>query len=199
MTGEEPSPKIGDDRSFCELMRAVSAGSDAAATELLNRFGPAVISAVRKSLDRRMRSKFDSLDFAQAVWTSFFASVRTRQPFRDPEELVAFLAKVAQHKVCDEFRRRLRSGKYDVQRESSLDAADGVPPEQFAAPQATPSQVAIEREWWCRLLEGQSDRDRKIITLRAEGLTCKEVSTRLGIDERTVRRVIKKIFESRVR
>ena len=61
-------PDAFDEQEFANLIDRLREGSDEAFTLLLERFGPYVMRSVRRSLDRRLRARFDSQDFAQAVW-----------------------------------------------------------------------------------------------------------------------------------
>src|SRR5882724_4971958 len=60
------------DEEFHDLMQKVLTGSQEAAQELFRDYEPYLLFAIRRKLDKRMRSKFDSADFAQDVWASFF-------------------------------------------------------------------------------------------------------------------------------
>ena len=87
---------------------------------------------VRRQLPRLLRSRFDSLDFLQSVWGSFFRRVRSGPTeFEDSRHLVAFLARAAKNKVIDEYRRAA-SRKQDMHREEPL-WADGDRPTELAA------------------------------------------------------------------
>jgi len=81
-----------------DLIARAKAGDDAAIREFLTRFEPEVRIMVRGRLPRMLRSQFDSMDFVQAVWQSFFADLRrgTRQ-FENVHHLRGFLAGVARN------------------------------------------------------------------------------------------------------
>lgn len=53
-----------------QLLQDLQGGSEAAADELLRRYGPIVFRIVRRRLGARS-PRFDSADVAQAVWASF--------------------------------------------------------------------------------------------------------------------------------
>src|SRR6478736_4128141 len=57
---------------FAALIEQVRAGSQEAAWTLVEKYGRDVQRFVRRTLHQRLRSKFDSLDFVQIVWGSFF-------------------------------------------------------------------------------------------------------------------------------
>src|SRR4051794_32985156 len=106
--------------SFQLLMERLRSGSSDAPHELLDRYGPHVLRVIRHRLDRRLRKEFDSLDFFQDVWKSFFEAPPPGRAFDGPDALIAYLAQVAQHKVIDAYRRRLQTRKHDRGREHSL-------------------------------------------------------------------------------
>jgi RNA polymerase sigma factor (sigma-70 family) len=182
------------EEKFRLLMDGVLAGSHTAAAELLERYGPAVRQAVRRRLNKEIRSKFDSLDFVQDVWASFFAKPRGQGSFHDAQKLVAFLTRVARNKVVSAARQRLVGQKYNVNRECSLDNSTFGGPGQVAAEQPTPSEVVTGREQWDRLLDGQPLVYKRILVLLSEGRTHNEIAAEMSVHPRTVRRVIDKLL-----
>jgi len=180
---------------FRELLEQVRSGSRDATCELVDRYAPHVIRAVRRKLNRAIRSQFDSLDFAQAVWGSFFAAPEQLGKFQRPDELVRYLAALAHNKVIDEIRRRLETEKYNVNRERSLNDSTRSLSGQLAADQPSPSEVAMADEFWARLLRGRPEHHQQIIELRREGYTHQQIADQLGLNEKTVRRVIRGLLE----
>src|SRR5207253_8793330 len=123
------------------LMRRVQQESEDAVKEFLDKYGQPIYRVVRQRLSKRLRAKYDSSDFVQSVWASFFALPTRGQAFQTPEALTAYLANMARHKVADVHRQRLGAAKYDVNRERSLDGSAALEFEGVAAKQATPSQI----------------------------------------------------------
>src|SRR3954465_5704675 len=181
--GEPPQPQRGESE-LSEFLRRIQAGDEGAARELLQRYEPEVRLVVRRQLPRLLRSRFDSLDFLQSVWGSFFRRVRGEPAeFEDSRHLVAFLARAAKNKVIDEYRRAA-SRKQDMHREEPL-WADGDRPRDLAAHEATPSQAAAAHEAFGRLRDLLPTDRRAILELKAEGLSSREIGERLGTSERT--------------
>lgn len=58
---------VEDDDDFFYLIGRVREGSEDAAWQLVERYGGHIRRTVRRALDPRLRSKFDSLDFVQSV------------------------------------------------------------------------------------------------------------------------------------
>src|SRR6516164_6871953 len=114
---EDERPSSGES-GISDFLNRIQAGDEGAARELLQRYEAEVRLVVRRQLPRLLRSRFDSLDFLQSVWGSFFFRIRTTgaAEFRDSRHLVGFLARAAKNKVIDEYRRAA-SRKQDMHRE----------------------------------------------------------------------------------
>lgn len=194
-----PEPTRDDENDVPAFLARIQAGDEGAARELLARYESEVRLVVRRQLPRLLRSRFDSLDFLQSVWGSFFRRIRSTNgsaEFEDSRHLVAFLARAAKNKVIDEYRRAA-SQKQDMHREEPL-WGDSGRPKEVAAAIDTPSQVAEAREVFGRLRELMPEDRRHILELKAEGLSSRDIGQRLGISERTVQRVLEDL-RNRVR
>ena len=149
--GEPPQSQRGESE-LSEFLKRIQAGDDGAARELLSRFEAEVRLVVRRQLPRLLRSRFDSLDFLQSVWGSFFRRMRSAPTeFEDSRHLVAFLARAAKNKVIDEYRRAA-SRKHDMHREERL-TDSSARPQEVTAKIDTPSEVAQAHEVFVRLRE----------------------------------------------
>jgi RNA polymerase sigma factor (sigma-70 family) len=172
------------DSEFTTLLEEVRAGSQDAAWKLVERYGRDVQRFVRRSLNHRLRSKFDSLDFVQIVWGSFFRAPERLQGIERAEQLVAYLATLAKFKVLTEVRRRLETEKYDIRREDVRDEPRGLP-DMNVSNTPTPSSVAMAKERWEQLIAGEPEQVRQIVELRLRGITFNEIADHLHIHETT--------------
>jgi RNA polymerase sigma factor (sigma-70 family) len=176
---------------FQKLMEEIAAGSESAVKKLLGLYGDHLCRAVRRRLSRALRPKFDTSDFVQAVWASFFCERQQLARFEHSGQLVAFLTKVANNKVVDQCRHQ-RTDKADVARERPL--GEGTSHEiRVPGREPAPSQVAIMHEQWERMADNVPSRYRQILQLRAVGETQEEIASRLGVSEKTVGRVLQKL------
>jgi RNA polymerase sigma factor (sigma-70 family) len=188
-TGEAVRVRDGEEDEIHGFLRRIHDGDEDAARDLLLKYEAEVRLVVRRQLPRLLRSRFDSLDFLQSVWGSFFHRVRTTPTeFDDGRHLVAFLARAAKNKVIDEYRRA-GSQKGDMRREEPL-WADGDRPKEVAAQIETASQVAEANEAFVKLRDLVPEERRALLELKAAGLSSREIGERLGISERTVQRVL---------
>src|SRR5580704_19092332 len=164
MSDDERTP--GGEAGIADFLKRIQAGDEGAARELLQRFEAEVRLVVRRQLPRLLRSRFDSLDFLQSVWGSFFHRVRTTPTeFDDGRHLVAFLAWAARNKVIDEYRRA-STQKGDMRREEPL-WTEGDRPKDVAAQIETASQVAEAHEAYGKLRELVPEERRALLELKA--------------------------------
>jgi RNA polymerase sigma factor (sigma-70 family) len=185
MSSAEPSHEGSELRAFLARIRA---GDEEAARELLSRYEPQVRLEVRRQLPRILRAQFDSLDFVQSVWGSFFRRMRGASPeLEDPRNLMLFLARAAKNKLIDEYRRAI-SQKQDKRLEESL--WDGDRPRDLVTAEDGPTEIAEAREAMERLRDMVPEDRQSILGLKTEGFSNHEIGQRLGLSERTVRRVI---------
>jgi RNA polymerase sigma factor (sigma-70 family) len=178
-----------EEQRFAELMAGVQAGAEEAARELVETHQNLLLWLVRKQLPGVLRRAFDSQDFVQVAWNSVFRHRSRLGRFERAEEFTAFLAAVVNHKVGMEVRRRLLLQKHNVNRERQLDSHGAV----SAANDPTPSQVAIARERWSRLLESLPTHYRKMMYMRYLGHSTREIAQEMGMDEGSVRRIVRRI------
>jgi RNA polymerase sigma factor (sigma-70 family) len=181
----------GEANSFRDLIKKVHEGSSEAFHRVIEQYGGHVYRAVRRRLNRRMRSKFDSGGFVQAVWASFFEKRQQLGSFHEPAQLIGFLGQVASNKVVDECRRRLRAKRYDIRREQPIE--DEVHAHQLIANSPTPSAVAIADEQLDLLVRNQRETHLQMLRLRTMGATFAEIAARIGVGEKTVQRVLKRM------
>lgn len=177
---------------FQSLMEQIAGGSEAAVERLLGLYGDHLYRAVRRRLNRALRPKFDTSDFVQAVWASFFCNPGQLARFGHSSEFVAYLTRMANNKVIDECRHRLQTQKANVNCERSI---SGDASQEVAVPgrEPSPSQVAIVHEEWERMKGEVPSRYQQILSLRAAGETLEEIALRLGVNEKTVRRVLSRL------
>jgi RNA polymerase sigma-70 factor (ECF subfamily) len=182
-----------EDAEFAALMRRVREGSQEAVRELVQGYEEAIRLNVRRRLAPRLRTQFDSVDFVQDVWASFFAIPPEQYVFETRKELLRFLVKVACSRVADAARNRFGTHKHNLNRENSLDGSAAVAAQHVAGPEPSPSQRAIADETYAGLLDGLSDLDRQIILLLAQERSRAETAQELGVDEKHIRRLLERL------
>ncbi|MBI1831005.1 MAG: sigma-70 family RNA polymerase sigma factor [Planctomycetes bacterium] len=177
-------------KQFHALMDRVLTGSEEAAAELFREYEPFLLHAIRRRLSKRIRSKFDSLDFAQDVWASFYSRFPAKVSFQSAEELFTFLTTLARNKVIDAYRQRTTTEQYDVEREQSLDDSSRFDKDGLPGNQPTPSQILMTHEEWTEFLRKQPLVYRHVFVLLRDGKSYGAIGKVLGISARTVARIV---------
>ena len=180
-------------KSLSELLERARQDSEGSAQEIVERYGPYILRAVRRRLNKKLRSKFDSVDFVQAVWASFFALPVDRLQFERPQQLVDFLMGLARNKVVDAVRQRLETQKYDVSRELPLYDSTAVDAREVKARGPTASQVAIAKEEWQRAQDSAVPREERIVNWIQRGQSLESIAREIGVSVKTIRRVLERI------
>ncbi len=174
-------------------------GDEAAWEELFQKCYPKVVRVVRRRLNKPMRSRFDSTDFASDVMKSLAANAR-QLDFPSFSKLMAFLHDEAEKKVIDEYRKA-HTLKRDVERTVGLVHVDDDGQSTLDLPSDAPtaSQIALADEVHDQLLAGQSAPERTVIELKEQGYTCEEIADRIGWHRRKVQRFFKGLRETYTR
>lgn len=182
-----------DLRDFRDLMKRVANGSEQAASEVVARFNDVLRRAIRRAMSRPLRHMFDSADFAQVTWLSFFAHAERAARLHRPQQLLGYLIRIAKRNIATKVRDRLLTEKHNLRRECSLEEwlEKGA---ELADGQPDAIEFLIQQERWDRIFSGHAERDREIIRLRLQGLNDQQIADSLGIAIKTVRRFWKKLL-----
>jgi RNA polymerase sigma-70 factor (ECF subfamily) len=162
---------------FTDLLRRVRAGDQDAARSLVERYEPAIRTAVRVRLtDRRLRRVLDSMDICQSVLANFFVRAAAGQFELDkPEQLLGLLTTMARNKVTNAAERH-QAARRDVRRQTGGDAAAIDP----AAATPTPSMVVANAELLAEVQRRLDPREREIVERRAQGESWEALAERFG-------------------
>ncbi len=179
---------------FTRLMQRVRAGDPQAAQEVFDRYSDAIRRVVRRYLHQRLRAQYDSIDILQTVWASFFQVPPESYTFETPEALIKFLSQMAHNKAVDVFRRRLMTGKRNLNRQVSLHEPTRELDKALPVRQPTPSQLAIAAEHWERIIRGQPPRVRQVLEMLRQGHTQREVADCFGLHPKTIQRLLEKLL-----
>ncbi len=179
-----------------DLFTRARTGDEAAWAELFHKCRPKVLRVVRRKLSPPMRSLYESTDFYSDVMKSLAASA-DRLDFASFDSLVAFLVKVAEQKVIDEYRR-VTAMKRDIHKQQTLNRFEdgGGRHPGIASHEPTASQFAVATEAEEQLLAGKSEVEREAIVMKQDGYSPAEIADRLGWSVRTVQRFFKSLKEA---
>lgn len=182
---------------FQTLMRRAREGSPEATQELFERFSDRIRQVIRMRISRRLRREYDSQDFLQSTWASFFLGTPPEGvTFDNPDELLTFLVTMAYNKVAQAYRDRCHARRRSRAREerSVQDLPEDSRPD-LAVRQPTPSQLAIAEEHWELLQRGQPPQVRRILEMLRAGHTHLEVAAEVDVHPKVIQRLLRKLNE----
>lgn len=190
------NPERDDLKTLLSRMRD---GSQDAAWEVVERYGPHIRAVVRRKLSRSLRSAFDSDDFVQAVWVSFVRARPKLDKIERPAQLIALLATMARNKIVDQARRKkLHDEAMNALFPGVVDSPHARTP-RSADKTTSASQIAIVREQWERMLQRKPDHYRKVLEMRLTGATYVSIGEKLSLNEKTVRRIVSRLLSTRLK
>jgi RNA polymerase sigma-70 factor (ECF subfamily) len=140
----------------------------------------------------KLRSLYDSHDFTQQVWASFFNERHHLPDFATPHDLTNYLVAIATNKV-KLAGRQTQQQKRDIKLETLIHEDSDQVTLHPAGHDPTPSAVAVFREHFHLLTDEQPPIAREIAELRLEGNTFHEIGEELNIDESTARRFLRQV------
>lgn len=167
------------------LLVKLSHGDEQAAERVFRDYEPFLRALVRKRLSASMRTKFDSMDIVQSVWTDVLQSYRKRGwTFHDRDHLQAFLARIAANHVAHQCRRNRQA----VNHERPLDGDNS--PVCAASAEPRPSQEAQAGELWETLARLITPTHREVLRLKRDGHPLAAIAEQTGLHEGSVRRIL---------
>lgn len=177
--------------SFTDVMARLRAGDQAAARELFHRFVGKLIRLARDQFDPAIRRKVDPEDVVQSIYKSFFLRHGAGQlEVHNWGNLWSLLTVLTLHKCLDRVDYH-RAERRDVQREAAAQpgAAGSERWWQTVAREPTPEEAAVLAETVQQLLRDLEADERPVLEMSLQGYTTAEISARLELAERSVRRL----------
>ena len=159
---------------------------DSAAEDVFFDYVERLTALVRSRMANRLARKFDPEDVVQSAFRSFFVAARNGRLKPDDADslwriLVTFILRKLNRRI-EKFSAAKRSIALEVAENRII-----VDPASMA------EHAVILADEIEHLLRSQTKRDRKMIELRLQGHSQKQIAEDLGISERTVRRTLETV------
>jgi RNA polymerase sigma-70 factor (ECF subfamily) len=169
---------MADNDRFAEFLSRLRRGDSRAADELVREYESAVRVVIRARLtDPALKRVFDSADFCQSVFKSFFVRAAAGEfDLHDPGQLIGLLASMARNKLAGQVRFQHRQRR-DA-RQVAADGAELLPAVEGSDP--TPSREVAAREQLEALYARLTDEERLLAQRRGVGHTWVEIAAELG-------------------
>ena len=176
---------------FPTFLDAVRRRHRAALEALVDRYQHVARNAVRAHLGRQLRNRVDSDDLTNDFWLSVLRRIDRLPEFQNSRALRAYLRRVAFRQVTKQHRRYLRAACRSIDREARVEDIEQL---RDARAEGTCSSAQQASDDLVKLLRScTSERERRIIKLKLQGLSNREIGRRIGVDEGSVRRCFRKL------
>ena len=166
------------------------AGDEKAASELYYRYLERLVTVAQRRLSAKLSARVDPEDIVQSVFRSFFVRAQKGKfVFKDDDDIWKLLVQITVHKTLKHvaFHRR---AKRDAGAEAGADQDRLV---SYLSREPSPEEAAIFVDSVEFFLRELRPADRKIIEMRLEGFDQGEIAKRLGVSDRTIRRLMERI------
>jgi RNA polymerase sigma-70 factor (ECF subfamily) len=184
---------MADGDSFSDVMSRLRAGDQAAAREVFQRFVGKLIGLARSQLDSVLGRKVDPEDVVQSAYKSFFLRyAEGKLEVRDWGNLWGLLTLITLRKCLDRVEYHSAACR-DVQREAQPGTAGTEPWWQAVAREPSPEEAAVVVETVEQLMRDLAENERPILEMSLQGFTTLEICQRLGLAERSVRRLRERV------
>jgi RNA polymerase sigma factor (sigma-70 family) len=184
-----------DDERWAAWVRGFRTGDPDVEREFWDRYGPLLQRVAAGRMADRLRRRVEPEDVVQSACRTFFRRARAGQVvLTDSESLWRLLCAIVITKVREQARfhtRERRSLDREVPLAGGPDDSGGEIPVPGREP--PPDEAVAFVDYLEQLLVTLDDEERGVIDLKLQGLTHDEVANRLGLTERTARRVYKRV------
>jgi DNA-directed RNA polymerase specialized sigma24 family protein len=172
------------DLEYEALLQRARHGCQQAQAQIIALCSKYVRSAVRRYMDSRVRSLFDSNDLMQDVWTPFFGGKRPLTSFDNIRHLRCYLQGIARKAVAQARRQLPPNDMLPLLEEQTLSETpvpDGV--------QGDPAPAVLIEDEWREFVRRERGFGHLLAMVR-EGLTTREIAFVLDTNVRAVQRLL---------
>lgn len=176
-----------------ELAAAYRAGSDTAARILFDRYCEKLLRLAQRRIGQRLMGRIDPEDIIQSAFRTFFVHLRREEfTFAQENDLFKLLVRLTVHKTLRQIAHH-RAAKRDPGREviNALEDRDLL--EQLVLQEPPPEAEVTLLEEMERFLGRLEPFDRKVLEMRLQGYSTREIAQTLNTYDRKIRRVLERI------
>jgi RNA polymerase sigma-70 factor (ECF subfamily) len=169
------------------------AGDPEAARQLVDQYLDRLVAVARRRISQRLASRVDPEDIVQSVFRTFFFRAKDGQfKIKDQDDLCKLLMRITVHKVLRQVEFHT-AGKRDANLETEQGNRTVERMHELLAREPTAEAQVEFLDQLEKFLTGLSPKERKILELRMNGHTDREIAVQLGVVDRTIRRLFERI------
>ena len=178
-----------------DLVQRWQAGDEDAATQLFERYHGKLLPLVASHLNEKLKPRLDADELVQSIFKSAFRVTRQGQiQFNDDTGFWKWLVTVALNKVFKRIDRET-AAKRDPEREISSQPNRDAHLADCLSQRPTTMQVVEVADLLETILQRLNDAQKRILLLKLEGCTQKDIAEKLKLSEKSVQRRAKELRE----
>lgn len=172
---------------FQDLMNKAREGDSRALERLSAVYEKELRLVARVQLGPALRPYLDSLDLVQTVHRSIMMGLRDHKfEINTPDHLIGLALTMVRRKVARHWRRMQRQQRMSLHDQSGEEQTANILTELSSA-EGDPAQAVQLRDAIQHLWQHLDEIERKVMTLRMQGLTTVEVAEQLNLDADVLR------------
>lgn len=181
-----------DEQRWERLIQGLRLGDNRIVREFCDQYGEQLRRLADRNMTAGLQRRVDAEDVVQSVCRTFFRRMQLGQ-FRlsDSESLWQLLCAITLTKVREQARFHGRK-KRGLEQEIPTGSSDEASPEPSSG-ELPPDEIVAFADAYEKVLASLDDEERQVVALKLEDCTNEETAERLGISERTVRRIVKRL------
>jgi RNA polymerase sigma-70 factor (ECF subfamily) len=179
-----------EDKELVELWRA---GSERAAQQLFDTYVERLVALARRRISQRLAGRVDPEDIVQSVFRTFFHRAKEGQfRFEEQDDLCKLLMRITVHKTLRKVAFH-KAAKRDLRQEMGQGSEPQEQLQKLLDREPTPEEAVTFLDHLEHFLGRLGAQERQIVEMRLQGCSNDEISEKLGIYDRKIRRVIERV------
>ncbi len=183
-------PEPMDDKALLELCRA---GSQDAAKQLFDRYVERLLALARRRISQRLSGRVDAEDCVQSALRTFFHRAKEGKfVITEQDDVAKLLMRITVHKTLRQVAFH-QADKRDAGAEIGQGAQAQKRWEELLDGEPTGEHAVAFLDQLETFFNHLRPQEREILELRLQGFSNDEISEKLGIYDRKIRRVFERI------
>lgn len=183
-------PPTIEDQVLIELWRQ---GDESAARQIFDQYVDRLLAFARQRISQRLASRVDPEDIIQSVFRTFFGRLKQGHfVFAEQDDLCKLLVRITLHKTLRQVAFH-KAAKRDPGQETEQGESHRERLLAVFDQEPTPEAAAAFLDQLEHLLGQLHPQEREILELRLQGYSTKEITKKLNLLDRKVRRVLEHV------
>ena len=184
---------MAKDRTVDSFVKSLRAGDPSVTKEVFDQYVDRLVGMARKRISMRLASRIDAEDIVQSVFRTFFHRAKQGQfEFNAEDDVCRMLARITVHKTLRQVAHH-QAGK----RNASRDAGSGDDSQDLVvnllSKEPSPDEATQLLDQMEVFLASLRPEERQILEHRMQGYSTLEISKKLDITDRKIRRLMERI------